>query len=342
MAGIRARNPQNGSSIEDVFVRDFPGWQFLIYEPADRATVPGYVTGASPAAWTTKNLYAVGGACPIEVQAGGEPSTHMMWHCATTASSSVGIKITRSPFGDTQRSTICFIGGYVEMATTAGDIPGWLWESDLPITFMNCHTHHNGTSASEAAWKYTHNNRSIPTASFINCTSWKMAKIYNFAAAGISKAPAVLSNPESFSMDLNTLGSDINAMFGNPAVAASLSSAVLPILGNSAFGGAGFVVPFRCILVGFSARSSTAITAPAIPDNAVVLVINKNNSTYVKDKTLKAGDVGFFSDYTIGTQIVSSCVFEPGDRVTMQITSSSTLAPTGFGIVANVFLKRIF
>jgi hypothetical protein len=281
-------------------------------------------------------LYCSGGVIPVDIQTGAEPTDYFMVTAGTDATSTCGVRIKKSPLTQAQRSSISIRSSYVEHGTTAGDIPGWLWEDDLPITFLNCHCHHNGTSTNEAAWKYTHANRSLPTAQFINCTSWKMGKIFNLNAAGITKAPAVLATPESFSVDFSDRAPNFSIQFASGSIAAGLASAVLNVLGIAGLGNAGFTIPFRCVLIGMAAGNSTAVTA-----GSVSYIVNNRSGAYLRDVTLNIGEGSKNSDYTVGTTITSTHVFEAGDRVRMQITTPAGYTPAGAGGMAALFFKRI-
>lgn len=331
--GLKCRNPQNGSYVKHVGINGFPGGQFLSYEPSGRT---GGVLGATPGVFYVHELYCTGGIIPVDIQTAAEPTDYFMVTAGTDATSTCGVRIKKSPQAQAQRSTISIRSSYVEHGSGAGDIPSWLWEDDLPITFLNCHTHHNGTSTNEAAWKYTHANRSLPTAVFINCTSWKMAKIFNLATAGITKAPAVLATPESFSVDFSDRSPNFAIQFANGSINASLSSAVLNVLGVAGLGNAGFTIPFRCVLIGMSVANSTAVTA-----GSVDYVVLDRSGAFLKDVLLSVGEASENADYTTGTQITSSFIYEAGDRVRMQITTPAGYTPVGAGGMAALFFKRI-
>lgn len=331
--GLKVRNPQNGSYVKHVGITGFPGGQFKSYEPSGRT---GGVLGATPGVFYVHEIYCTGGIIPVDIQTAAEPTDYFMVTAGTDANSTCGVRIKKSPQAEAQRSTISIRSSYVEHGSGAGDIPGWLWEDDLPITFLNCHVHHNGTSTNEAAWKYTYASRSLPTATFINCTSWKMAKIYNLSTAGISKAPAALSTPESFSVDFSDKAPDFSAQFANGSISAGLASAVLNVLGISGLGNAGFTVPFRCVLIGMSAGNSTAVTAGSLTYSVL-----DSGGSYLRDITLTTGEASEYADHTSGTTITSSYVYEPGDRVRMQITTNAGFTPTGSGGLVSLFFKRI-
>lgn len=194
--GLKVRNPQNGSYLKRVQISGFPRTQVLVYEPSTR--VSGF--GTTPGSWAIDDLYVTGGTIPVQIQCTIETTEIRNMVVGTTSTATVGCLIQRGNGSITQAAPIVIISSYVEMVGGTGDIHGFEWDSDLPITFIGCSVQRDSATpvSTKSAFHYTWSGRSIPTAEIINCSSWRMFNLYQFDTAVLSEAATSISVQQSF------------------------------------------------------------------------------------------------------------------------------------------------
>jgi hypothetical protein len=289
--------------------------------------------GTTPGYWFIEDLFAVGGKIPIVIEAGIEQTEVRNLKVDTDARSIVGALFKQAPAAQAQGAPVLVQSSFVEIQPESGDIHGFEWSGDLPITFLASGVQRNSKgSSSKAAFFYSNPSRKLPTAELINCTSWQMGYLYRFEAAGLAVAPTNITVPESFAW--TRVPTDAALPFGRANVVGGMRPSPVHALGIA---GAtqGMVMHRPGTIVGASLSYTSPVSA-----GAVTVRVLKNGFRTVRALTMTPGHAFVFDDFIAGNVIGGPDFhFNAGDRIGAELETEPVLDPVGGQLVVEVFVR---